>query len=173
MFADLGLLIVRIVVGLLFMGHGLQKLAGWFGGHGIAGTGQWMESIGLRPGRRWAAAAGLLETLGGLFFGLGVFNPLGTVFICAVMLMAIVRVHWPKGLWATNGGSEYPLANIAVTIGVALAGPGRFALEPYTGVSLPLAPVLTGGLAIALLVVALAARPQPQPAVHPETRQAA
>ncbi|MDR7418386.1 MAG: DoxX family protein [Armatimonadota bacterium] len=173
MFADLGLFIVRVVVGLLFMGHGLQKLAGWFGGHGIAGTGQWMESIGLRPGRAWAVVAGLLETVGGLFFGLGVFTPLGTVFICAVMLMAIARVHWPKGLWVTNGGSEYPLTSIAVTIGVALAGPGRFALEPYTGVSLPLAPVLIGGLVMALLVVAVAPRPQAKPTVQPEMRQAA
>jgi putative oxidoreductase len=97
MLVDLGLLIVRIVVGALFIGHRLQKLAGWFGGRGLAGTGEWLESLGLRHGRRWAALAGTLEALGGLFFGLGLFNPMGTVFISAVMLMAIARVHWPKG----------------------------------------------------------------------------
>ncbi|MDR7421374.1 MAG: DoxX family protein, partial [Armatimonadota bacterium] len=86
MLADLGLLLLRVVVGVLFMGHGLQKLAGWFGGHGLAGTGQWLEGIGLRPGRAWALLAGALETVGGLLFALGLFTPLGTVFISAVML---------------------------------------------------------------------------------------
>jgi putative oxidoreductase len=71
MLADLGLLLVRIVVGALFVGHGLQKLVGWFGGRGLAGTGEWLDSLGLRYGRAWGALAGTLEALGGLFFGLG------------------------------------------------------------------------------------------------------
>jgi putative oxidoreductase len=171
--ADLGLLIVRVVVGLLFMGHGLQKLAGWFGGHGIAGTGQWLESIGLRPGRWWAVLAGGLETLGGLLFGLGVFNPLGAVFICAVMFMAVARVHWSKGLWVSNGGSEHALTNIVVTVGVALAGPGRYSLEPYIGPSLAVLPVLVGGLLVSLLIVAAAPRSPRQPAVQPDMQRAA
>ncbi|HXF81817.1 MAG TPA: DoxX family protein, partial [bacterium] len=118
--ADLGLLIVRAIIGLLFIGHGLQKLTGWFGGHGLAGTGQFMEGIGLRPGRTWAAVAGTAEVLGGALFALGWLNPVGTVLICAVMFMAIARVHWARGLWVSNGGSEYPLVNVAATIGVAL-----------------------------------------------------
>lgn len=170
MLADLGLLMVRIVVGALFIGHGLQKLAGWFGGHGLAGTGQWMESLGLRPGRVWAALAGTLELLGGLFFGLGLFNPLGTVFICAVMLMAIARVHWPKGVWVTTGGYEYPLTIIALTVAVALVGPGRYALDPYMGVTLPVVPVLVAGLLVALVV---AVAMQPRQAMSAEVRRAA
>ena len=47
-----GILLVRIVVGLAFVGHGTQKLFGWFGGYGPDGTGQFFESLGLRPGRR-------------------------------------------------------------------------------------------------------------------------
>lgn len=171
MLADLGLLIVRVVVGALFIGHGLQKLAGWFGGHGLAGTGQWIESLGLRPGRAWAALAGTLETLGGLFFGLGLFNPLGTVFIGAVMLIAIARVHWPKGLWVTNGGFEYPLTNLALAGAVALTDSGRYALDPYVGVTLPLVPLLAAGLLVALAVAALAGRSRP--AMRPEVRRAA
>jgi putative oxidoreductase len=169
MFADLGLLIVRIVVGGLFIGHGLQKLAGWFGGHGLAGTGQYLESLGLRPGRVWAALVGALETLGGLFFGLGVFNPLGTVFICAVMLGAI-RVDWPKGLWVQNGGIEYPLAAIATTVAVALTGPGRHALARYTSVTLPVVPLLVAGLVVALVIIAVVGR---RIAVGPAMRPAA
>jgi len=155
MLADLGVLLVRAVVGALFIGHGLQKLAGWFNGPGLAGTGQWMESLGLRPGRAWAALAGTLETLGGLCFGLGLFNPVGTVFISAVMLAAITRVHWPRGIWVSNGGYEYALTNLTVAVAVALIGPGRYALDPYFGLRLPVIPVLAYGLIGALLVLAI------------------
>jgi putative oxidoreductase len=153
--ADIGLLIVRAIIGLLFIGHGLQKLTGWFGGHGLAGTGQFMEGIGLRPGRTWAAFAGAAEVLGGLLFALGWLNPLGSVLICAVMFMAIARVHWARGLWVSNGGSEYPLVNVAAAIGLALVGPGGYSLDAYLGSRLPVGPVLGYGLAAALLVVAL------------------
>ena len=49
-----GLLILRIVAGLLLAAHGSQKLFGWFGGYGIAGTGGWLESIGFKPGKAMA-----------------------------------------------------------------------------------------------------------------------
>lgn len=171
MLADLGLLLLRVVVGVLFMGHGLQKLAGWFGGHGLAGTGQWLEGIGLRPGRAWALLAGALETVGGLLFALGLFTPLGTVFISAVMLMAIARVHWAKGPWITNGGYEHALTKLTAAIAVALVGPGAYALDRYVGVTLPVAAVLAAGLLAALLVVAVA--PRPQAVARPEARRAA
>lgn len=171
MSAGLGLLIVRIVVGALFVGHGVQKLLGWFGGHGLAGTAQWIESLGLRPGRIWAMLAGTLEILGGLFFGLGLFNPLGTILICAVMVMAIARVHGSRGPWVTNGGYEYPLTIIALTAAVALAGPGRYALDPYIGVALPIVPLLVAGLLAALGMVAVTG--WSRPAMSTEIRRAA
>ncbi len=58
---DLGLLILRFVVGLTLAAHGAQKLLGWFGGYGLDGTGQFMETLGFYPGRRHAALAGLTE----------------------------------------------------------------------------------------------------------------
>jgi putative oxidoreductase len=60
-----GALIIRAVVGPLFIGHGTQKLFGWFGGHGVEGTGGFFEQLGLRPGKRHAVAAGAAETAGG------------------------------------------------------------------------------------------------------------
>ena len=70
-FADLatasaGLLVARLVLGLLMAAHGSQKLFGWFGGHGLAGTGGFFESLGFRPGRTFALAAGLAEVTGGM-----------------------------------------------------------------------------------------------------------
>jgi hypothetical protein len=71
----LGLTALRWVEGGLFVGHGTQKLFGWFGGHGLEGTGNFFESIGLRPGRRHATAAGAAEAGGGALLALGLFTP--------------------------------------------------------------------------------------------------
>ena len=126
---DLGLLIIRLVIGVLFIGHGAQKLFGWFGGHGLKGTGGWFESIGMKPGVMMALSAGLAELIGGILFALGALTPLAALMIAGTMLMAIVKVHGPNGLWATSNGYEYNLTLIAVAIGIALIGPGRYALD--------------------------------------------
>ncbi len=90
---NVGLLIIRLAVGLTFMGHGAQKLFGWFGGYGPKGTGGFMESIGIRPGVAMAIAAGLSELVGGALFAAGVLTPLGALLIVATMLIAIVKVQ--------------------------------------------------------------------------------
>lgn len=128
---DLGLLIIRLVVGLLFIGHGAQKLFGWFGGYGLKGTGGWFESIGMKPGVTMAFLAGLAELIGGLLFALGLFTALAGILIAGTMAMAIVKVHAPNGLWAAANGYEYNLTLLAVAIGVALIGPGQYALDKF------------------------------------------
>lgn len=126
---DLGLLIIRLVIGILFIGHGAQKLFGWFGGHGLKGTGGWFESIGMKPGVMMALFAGLAELIGGILFTLGFLTPLAALMIAGTMIMAIVKVHGPNGLWATSNGYEYNLTLLSVAIGIALIGPGRYALD--------------------------------------------
>ncbi|WHY59808.1 DoxX family protein [Cytobacillus firmus] len=126
---DLGLLIIRLVIGILFVGHGAQKLFGWFGGHGLKGTGGWFESIGMKPGVMMALLAGLAELIGGILFALGFLTPLAALMIAGTMIMAIVKVHGPNGLWATSNGYEYNLTLLSVAIGIALIGPGRYALD--------------------------------------------
>jgi putative oxidoreductase len=128
-----GLLIIRVVVGLLLVGHGTQKLFGWFGGYGIAGTGQFMESLGYRPGRLNAAAAGLGEALGGLLFALGFLTPLAAAAIIGVMINAIVTVHLRNGPWVSEGGYEYNLVLVAVALGVAFIGPGNASVDNALG----------------------------------------
>ncbi|MCP3776290.1 DoxX family protein [Paenibacillus sp. MZ04-78.2] len=125
----LGLLLVRLVVGLLFIGHGAQKLFGWFGGYGPKGTGGWMESVGIKPGVVMAVLAGLMELLGGVLFAAGLLTPLAAVLIAATMLGAIVKVHGPNGLWSTANGYEYQLVLLVVAIGVALTGAGAYSLD--------------------------------------------
>jgi putative oxidoreductase len=127
--AALGLLLVRLVVGLLFIGHGAQKLFGWFGGYGPKGTGGWMDSIGMKPGIVMAVAAGLMELVGGALFASGLFTPLAAVLIALTMLGAIVKVHAQNGVWATANGYEYPLVLLVVVIGIALTGAGAYSLD--------------------------------------------
>ncbi|MNZ77417.1 putative oxidoreductase MhqP [compost metagenome] len=129
----LGLLVVRLVVGLLFVGHGAQKLFGWFGGYGPKGTGGWLESIGIKPGVAMAVAAGLMELAGGILFAAGLLTPLAAVLLVLTMLVAIVKVHGQNGLWSTANGYEYNLVIIAIAIGVALMGAGDYSVDALIG----------------------------------------
>lgn len=124
-----GLLILRVIVGLLFAGHAMQKLAGWFGGYGISGTGGYFESIGIKPGRLMASLAGLGELIGGLLFAVGLLTPFAAVLIAGTMLVAIVKVHGQNGLWVTQNGYEYNLVLMVIAIAVGLTGPGDFSLD--------------------------------------------
>ena len=165
---DTGLLILRVAVGLLMIGHGTQKLFGWFGGHGIAGTGGFFESLGYRPGKPHATLAGLTEAGGGLLLALGLFTPLACAALLGVMVNAIGAVHWRNGLWVTEGGIEYPLVVASITTAVAFTGPGQASIDHaadwyFGGVSWG-----AGALAVGLIsgLVLLAAR-RKQPATAP------
>ncbi|WP_341281579.1 DoxX family protein [Paenibacillus sp. FSL H8-0537] len=126
---DTGLLIIRVVLGLLMVGHGAQKLFGWFGGYGLKGTGGWLDSIGVKPGVLMALAAGLSEVVGGLLFAAGLWTWLGAVLLIIPMIMAIVKVHGANGLWSTQNGYEYNLVLIAVFVGIALTGAGELSID--------------------------------------------
>lgn len=147
---DLALLALRLTVGLLFAGHGAQKLFGAFGGSGIAETAAGFEQMGLRPGRLHATAAGCAELGGGLLFALGLLTPLAAVAIIAVMGTAILTVHARNGLWNTERGFEYNLVLIAVAFALAGAGPGAWSLDGALGLSLSGAAWALGVLAVGL-----------------------
>lgn len=120
----IGTLTIRGVAGPLFVGHGTQKLFGWFGGHGLEGTGGFFENLGLRPGKRHAAASGLAEALGGALLTIGAFTPVATTMISGSMVTAIRKVHGPNGPWITDNGYEYAALVIAAMATVAASGPG-------------------------------------------------
>ena len=122
---DLGRTALRFVIGPLFVGHGTQKLFGWFGGHGPDGTGAFFEQLGLKPGRRQATAAGASEAVGGALLTLGALTPVAAGLITGTMITAIRKVHLARGPWSTNGGYEYNLTLIAAMLALTEAGPGR------------------------------------------------
>jgi len=126
--ASLGLLLIRVILGVSFVAHGSQKLFGWFGGHGLAGTGGFFESIGMKPGKTMAFLAGLGELVGGLLFTFGLLTPIGAILIALTMIVAIAKVHGPNG-WIKPNGYEYNLLLIVVAIGIALVGPGTYAID--------------------------------------------
>lgn len=131
---DLALLLIRLWLAVTFLGHGGQKLFGWFGGGGPSGTARHFESLGIRPGQFWAVLAGLGEFGGGVLVGLGLLTPLGALAIIMTMVVAITASTGRQGFWIQNGGYEYNLFLIIVSLALILTGPGAFALDPLLGV---------------------------------------
>jgi putative oxidoreductase len=129
----IGRLILRLIVGGYFFGHGTQKLFGWFGGYGPEGTGQFFESIGLRPGKHHALAAGAAEAGGGALLVAGAATPFAASVLTSTMLTAINRVHLKNGPWVTNQGYEYNLVLIAVVLALAETGPGSPSVDDAIG----------------------------------------
>jgi putative oxidoreductase len=166
----IGRLLLRIVVGGLFVGHGVQKLFGWFDGPGLDTTAQGFEHLGLRPGRPNAIAAGAAEAGGGALLAAGLETPFAASVLTATMLTAIHRVHGSKGPWVTNGGYEYNLVLIAAALALAEVGPGPLSLDAArgrerSGSHWALAALATGAIG-ALGSYALAAA-QPAPPASP------
>jgi putative oxidoreductase len=169
-----GRLIARLTIGGLFVGHGTQKLFGWFGGPGPQGTEQMMDKLGLRLARRNALAAGIAETAGGALLALGALTPVAGALVSSAMFTAIRKVHFQKGLWNTGGGYEFNLTLIAATAALVDGGPGSPSVDralglDRTGSGWALASVAAGAAGSALAIEAAkrqveppAPRPRPQ-----------
>jgi putative oxidoreductase len=127
-----GLLILRVVVGALLVGHGTQKLFGWFGGHGPRTTGAFFELLGYRPGALFAVIAGLSEAGGGALLALGLLTPLAGAAVVGVMLNAAATLRG-RGPWVINGGWEYTVVLAAVGASIALTGPGSLSADHALG----------------------------------------
>lgn len=124
---------VRLVVGGLFVGHGLQKWRGWFGGPGFEGTVAMTEKLELRPARANAHLVSGTETIGGAMIAAGALTPLAATGLIATMITAIRKVHLANGPWNANGGYEFNLAMIAALLLLVEGGPGRPSLDAALG----------------------------------------
>jgi putative oxidoreductase len=131
----IGLLLVRVVIGLIMAAHGAQKLLGWFGGYGLRGTGQFFEQIGFQPGPAFAAAASISEIVSGLLVTFGFLGPVGPALMISVMIVAAMTVHWEHGLFAANNGIELPLLYGITAFGLALTGFGQYSLDNWLGIA--------------------------------------
>lgn len=149
---SIGLLIARVVIGLLMAAHGAQKLFGWFGGYGLNKTGEFFGHLGFQPGRAFAAAASVSEVASGLLVALGFLGPIGPALMISVMIVAAITVHWEHGLFASKNGIEVPLLYATVALGLAFAGPGSYSLDAWLGIAgLWTTPVTVVVLALAII----------------------
>jgi putative oxidoreductase len=138
-----GLLAVRVVIGLVMAAHGAQKLLGWFGGYGLSKTGEFFDALGFQPGRTFAAMASITEMTSGLLVALGLLGPVGPALMISVMIVAAFTVHWQHGLFATNNGIEVPMLYATVALGLALVGYGPFSVDAWLGGTTRFSPAIT------------------------------
>src|SRR5882757_5603792 len=131
---DAGLLVLRLLIGLLIAGHGIQKVSHRLGGHGLEGGVEEFRRDGFRGGRLTAIAAGGGQIAAGLLIVTGALTPLAAATAIGVMSVAIT-VKWDKGLWVQNDGYEYPLVLAAAPAALTLTGPGRWSVDQVLGIA--------------------------------------
>jgi len=156
--ADLGLLVLRLVVGLTFAAHGAQKAFGWWGGPGWIGWQNALSRMGFRPTWLFAIVSVGAELGGGVFLAFGFLTPLASAVLVAQSVVIIVKVHRPNGFWDKANGYEFPLALAAGAMGLGLIGPGLISLDAAEGVTVTdtvrvvvaVAGIVAGALALAL-----------------------
>src|ERR671935_1064215 len=134
------LLVLRLVPGVLFIGHGLQKLVPakasppLLNAHGPEGTAAGFRQLGLEPALPLALLTGATEVAGGFLVASGLVTPLGTALLAAVMTVAILTVHLRNGIWNAAGGFEFPLLMLASVFAVSALGPGSLSIDAWAGV---------------------------------------
>lgn len=149
--ADIGLLVLRLAVGLTFAAHGAQKVFGWWEGPGPGGWRTGVERMGFAPAHVWATIGSTVELLGGLFLALGLLTPIAAAAIIAQSVVIIGVVHLARGFFNQGGGFEFPLLLAAAAVAIALTGPGNISVDEILHV------VFSGEIRVGLIVLGLLA----------------
>lgn len=163
---NLGLLVLRVTVGVVFLAHGINHI---FGGGRIAGTGRWFESLGMRPGWMHAWTASLTEIGAGALLLAGLLTPVAAAGVVGVMLVAWITNHRGNGFFIFRPGEgwEYVMSLTMMGLVIALLGPGRWSIDDAAGLLgisgwTGLWIVLGAGAGGALLLLAGFWRPAPK-----------
>ena len=128
-----GTTVLRVVVGAVFVGHGLQKLTGYSGGPGLEGTTKMMEKMEMHPAPLQARAVALAETAGGAALALGFATPFAAATLIATMVTAVRKVHFKNGPWNSKGGYEFNAVLTTAILAVVADGPGVLSADAIVG----------------------------------------
>jgi putative oxidoreductase len=150
---DLGLLLLRVGVGVTFALHGFQKLFGWFGGGGRTRTAAWFASLGFGDGRTAVLVAAVSEIAGGFGLALGLLTPLAAAAIVGTMTTAAFVNNAESGFWSVAKGWELNGYLIVVATAVAVAGPGAVSLDALLDVPVRLGLPLDGLVGLVAVAV--------------------
>lgn len=125
---NLGLLVIRVMLGIVMLAHGINHI---FGGGKIAGTGRWFASLGMKPGPLHAWLASITEVVGGAMLVIGLLTPLACAAVVGVMLVAFLINHLKNGffIFRPGEGYEYVLTLLVVALGLSLLGPGEWSAD--------------------------------------------
>lgn len=154
MTADVGLLLLRLALGAIYVAHGTRKL-GLGNPGGSARFASSIERRGFRPSLAWAVVAVGAEVFGGILLIVGLLTPLAGAMLLGQSLM-IVTVAAPRGFWHDKGGVEYPILLSAAALACGLVGAGAISLDALFGIDLPpavgplAAIVAAGGVVVGL-----------------------
>lgn len=121
----LGLAILRIVVGIIFVAHGYQKLFK-IGFHGVGGM---FGHLGIPLPMFFAIVVTLVEFVGGILLITGLATRIPAAMLAIDMIVAIATVHARRGFFNQGGGFEFPLILLAACICLFLTGGGAASLE--------------------------------------------
>ncbi|SEG88133.1 putative oxidoreductase [Thermomonospora echinospora] len=162
------LLLVRLVVGITMIAHGLNH---WRGGGRIEGTARWFGGLGLRHGKLQAWMSVVTEIGAGALLIIGLLTPLACAAVISVMLVAGLLAHRPNGFFVFKDGYEYVLVLAVTSLALAMLGPGKLSVDDAAGIDVT--GWAGGGIALGVAVVATAGllatfwRPQPKEADQP------
>jgi putative oxidoreductase len=131
-FDPIALPLLRLVMGLILMPHGCQKLFGWFGGMGFGKFADFFDKIGWYPASFWLTLVALTELVGGFMLAVGFL----TRFAAAAIFIFMINAVWftsGKGFFWTTGGLEYSLLIGMVALVFLIKGGGRFSVDHALG----------------------------------------
>ena len=123
---DVGVLILRVVLGLTMAAHGYNK---FFGKGGLSGTAGWFDSMGMKPGIFHARVAATTEMAAGIGLAVGLLTPIPAAGFVALMLVAAWTVHKDNGFFIVKEGWEYNLVLASSAVGIATIGAGKVSLD--------------------------------------------